>query len=272
MNSWFRIEKIADRAWMVQEPGHVNSFLVEGDGTAALIDTGLGVESIRDVCTALTSKPVQVLNTHGHFDHIGGDREFREISIHPTGRNRLAAETPPSFLREYFAGDDAAPPGAAAWRIPGVEPTGSLEEGDTVELGGRELRVLHTPGHTPDGCSFLLPDAELLFVGDTCGTRELYAYMVESNVEDFARSAARLANLSGFTRVLAAHDDDAERSASFLDDVAEAFAALTSGTATLDAATDYLGRKVLAARGNGFVILVEDPDHPMEELVAGWTA
>lgn len=58
-------------------------YLVAGEEKAALIDTGMGFPGLRQLVERLTDKPVIVLNTHGHLDHIGGNDEFDYIYLHP---------------------------------------------------------------------------------------------------------------------------------------------------------------------------------------------
>ena len=58
-------------------------YLVAGEEKAALIDTGMGFPGLRQLVERLTDKPVIVLNTHGHLDHIGGNDEFDCIYLHP---------------------------------------------------------------------------------------------------------------------------------------------------------------------------------------------
>ncbi len=91
----------------------VHAVLVRVDGEAILIDTGLGIAPIRPLAEALAGVPVSVVNTHAHFDHIGGNREFSDIAIHERGAARLRQgvpeHVPPAYLayaRELIAAAD----------------------------------------------------------------------------------------------------------------------------------------------------------------------
>src|SRR6266545_4730820 len=101
MASWFHVAQVADRVWQLTEPGHVCSWLVEGEERAALIDTGCGFAPIRPVAEALTGRPVVVVQTHHHFDHAGGTREFGDVLIHPLGIAGLAAGASDELLAAY---------------------------------------------------------------------------------------------------------------------------------------------------------------------------
>ena len=79
-----------------------------------------------------------------------------------------------------------------AWRTVSTVPTRLLRDGDTLDLGGRTLQVLHTPGHTPD-CICLLDDEDrILFTGDTIDTGPIYAQFEESSLDSFAASTKKL--------------------------------------------------------------------------------
>src|SRR5437879_7553909 len=182
--SWFATRELPGGVFLVAEPGHVNSFLVVGAERAALVDSGLGIASIRTAVTALTDRPVVVVNTHHHFDHVGGNAEFGERAIHELGAGPLAEPVPAAHLDAYvsfardlsasvaayrevderffsFLSDETIPrrlpdgfdPGS--WVIEPPPPGRLLREGDQVDLGGRSLHVIHTPGHTPDSICLL---------------------------------------------------------------------------------------------------------------------
>src|SRR5258705_7158642 len=79
---WFEIYRIRPGVFAIYEPKQfeeVISYLILGDNRALLFDTGLGVGRISAVVTRLTQLPVTVINSHTHFDHVGGNTEFKEI-------------------------------------------------------------------------------------------------------------------------------------------------------------------------------------------------
>jgi glyoxylase-like metal-dependent hydrolase (beta-lactamase superfamily II) len=70
-------------------------------------------------------------------------------------------------------------------------------EGDILDVGGRQLEILETPGHAPDSICLFDRDNRILFTGDTFYLAPLYAHVAGSDFEAYARSAARLADLAG---------------------------------------------------------------------------
>jgi glyoxylase-like metal-dependent hydrolase (beta-lactamase superfamily II) len=284
--SWFETRELHPGVWLVAEPSHVNTWLVAGRDRAVLLDTGLGIAPIRPVAERLTDRPVSVLNTHAHFDHIGGNHEFDEIAIHELGAPALEHEVSPALLADYLdytrrllaAADDyrrtdralfhllspdsdprPLPEGfdAASWRIPASRATSTLRDGDRVDLGGRELTVLHTPGHSPDSICLLDERDGLLFAADTINTGPIYAQLPDSDLEAFAASTRRLADLAPELRsVLVHHFGRVAVEPGFLSAVAEAFETVQAGEPRSTAAVDCLGRDARELRFAGFSILL----------------
>jgi glyoxylase-like metal-dependent hydrolase (beta-lactamase superfamily II) len=143
---------------IVTGPFQENTYLVApGEGRAAvIIDPGDEPDRIAASVEALRLRPVMILNTHGHLDHIGAVPDLREryeipFAIHPGD----------AFLLENV-NDHAALFGLSGYRDPIVDR--DLVAGETVEAAELSFEVLFTPGHSPGGVTFKVGDA--LFVGD----------------------------------------------------------------------------------------------------------
>lgn len=140
-----------------------NCYLVycEESKECAIIDPGADPEKIFPVISDLGLKPVCILNTHGHMDHIGANKDMKDkfkvpVLIHALDNPMLDAAVQLELM--LALGGTASPPADKF-----------LAEGDLVTFGGSSLRVLHTPGHSPGSVSFL--GRGVLFSGDTlfCG-------------------------------------------------------------------------------------------------------
>ena len=82
MSEWFTVEKIDSQTFAISEYKHweeTHCYLLCGEESAVLIDTGLGVSNIREIVDSLTKLPVMVVTTHIHWDHIGGHKYFDNI-------------------------------------------------------------------------------------------------------------------------------------------------------------------------------------------------
>lgn len=286
MIDWFHVSEIADGVWQLTEPGHVCSWLVAGSRRAALIDTGCGIAPIRPVAESLTSLPITVVNTHRHFDHVGGNAEFSDIVIHPLGAAGLRVAPPAALLDAYRAySEDMVAAFRAyadadaryfhllrdadrvrplpetvldgAWRIPASAATRIIVDGDVIDLGDRALGVLHTPGHSPDCVSLDLVGERLLFGGDTVNTGPVYAQLPGSEPARLAASLGRLASGAGaWDRVLCSHFLRTEVGPGYLETQVAAFASLLGGEADLHPAVDCIGTPVREASFDGFSVLV----------------
>jgi glyoxylase-like metal-dependent hydrolase (beta-lactamase superfamily II) len=264
VSDWFVTRELGPGFHLIAEPFHVNSYLVEGTASRVHLDTGLGVADIREAGDALSARPPFAANTHYHFDHTGGNGRFDEIAIHELGVDLLAAgpgDEIEGYRRwaermierwpEYRALDDGYfgltddvstlqpfPKGFDfdSWTVEASKATRTLHEGEALDLGGRSLRVIHTPGHSPDSVCYLDEREGLLFAGDTVNSGPILAIDPVADVQDFARSTRRLADelMSSVKWVLMAHGARFMAEPAYLRDVADGFEQLAAGEATVE--------------------------------------
>lgn len=202
---WFEVYRVSDGIFAIYEPGQfeeVISFLIVGEELALLFDTGLGIGDMRRVIDQLTSLPVIVLNSHTHYDHIGSNYQFKTIYALDTDYTKARAqgsstEDVAEFLSEGWVWKPL-PPGfdASAYRSQPFAISRIVGEGDRIELGGRSLEILETPGHAPDSICLIDRENRLLFTGDTFYLAPLYTHIPGSNFDDYVQSATRLAGLA----------------------------------------------------------------------------
>ncbi len=182
------MQRLAEGLYRITGPSRgVNTYLVVGD-RVALIDPGLPGEVMR-IRTELKRLPDLVLSTHVHLDHAGGFQHFEGQSV--IGAHKLAARK----LRQ----DDVE---IRQCRASGSTNGGyrvhlSLEDGAELNLGGRTLRLVHTPGHTSGSTCFLEPDAGWLITGDTVFAHGKVSGTSRSgNVRTYRESLRRLIRLA----------------------------------------------------------------------------
>ena len=100
MADWFTVEKIDKDTFAISEYKHweeTHCYLLCGDKQAVLIDTGLGVDNIKNVVDGLTTLPILVLTTHVHWDHIGGHKYFDHIAVFENEKSWLSGHFPISL-------------------------------------------------------------------------------------------------------------------------------------------------------------------------------
>jgi glyoxylase-like metal-dependent hydrolase (beta-lactamase superfamily II) len=281
---WFSVRETGPGAFVIAEPGHVNSYLVLGDDLALLYDTGMGIGDIGAEVRKLTGLPLLVVNSHHHYDHRGGNASLAgratDIAVHVDGADLHTAPAPREWLETYahlargmreayedlhrrdaqgfFLTDSRIAvrpvPELADWRIEAVRPTRLLREGDVLDLGGRRLEVLHTPGHSPDGICLWEPSTGLLLAGDTLISGTFFVHVPGSDVSAFAASTRRLARLP-VTTALLGHNLRHRESAGFVHQVAEAFEAVRDGRTRPTVSADAFGVPAARHDFDGFAVL-----------------
>ena len=204
-SGWFEVYRVRPDIYAIYEPHQfeeVISYLIVGKRRALLFDTGLGVASIREVVTRLTNLPVTVLNSHTHFDHTGGNAEFSDIWNEDTAFTHTNAQGQSnSYSRDALAPEricGALPPGVRpdAYTIRPWRATHFIHDGEVIDLGGRRLEIIFTPGHTPDSLSLFDRHHGLLFTGDTFYPGPIYLFTPETDFAAYAQSVEKLARLA----------------------------------------------------------------------------
>lgn len=149
------IKKLRDRVYLFDEEHKATGYLVIGDNKAIMIDTMFGGYNLMDEIRKLTDKPVEVINTHYHSDHILGNIYFDRAYIHPADK----------VLAEEFCNREDFKAECLKYNVKmaAFDVTG---EGDVFDLGGISLKIYDLPGHTPGGIVILCPEERILFTGD----------------------------------------------------------------------------------------------------------
>ncbi len=238
IGGYWRVQTIAPETYALGEPqGDPDNYeyLLVGRTRALLIDAGsTPSHDIRPVLANLTRLPVTVIPTHLHSDHTNGLKFLTNVALIDLPQTRERVRNGVVHLARYqfmgTVGPSAAPPfKVSEW----VQPGGFLD------LGGRRVQILSTPGHTATSISVHDPVAKLLFTGDLIYPTSLYAFMPDSSLAAYAFTADRLsATLPAATVIYGAHccrnDFPAQApwlSMSDLRDLSTAVKAVEAGTA-----------------------------------------
>ena len=124
---------------------------------AAIIDSGGEFEIINDALEKYGAKLKYILNTHAHFDHVMGEKEAQErtgLPVYVHEDDKILLENLKRQAAFFRIGEAEAP-----------ENIKTFDENTVFKLGNQEIKVIHTPGHTPGSVCFLVGDA--LISGDT---------------------------------------------------------------------------------------------------------
>ena len=183
------ITEIAPHTWCLSEFRLVNAFLIEGEEKAALVDTGCGIGDLAGEVRALTDKPLIILLTHTHFDHDGGVFEFPGVPVYVNPLDGERAEEDHKNMEKFMGTTDYNKmrsfyiQSRGPIRCPDLDqeellklvpnhptegsyPWHPVNDGDVIDLGGRTIKAILTPGHTPGSTCFLDAENHILFSGD----------------------------------------------------------------------------------------------------------
>jgi glyoxylase-like metal-dependent hydrolase (beta-lactamase superfamily II) len=212
---WFDVYKPAPNVFAIYEPHQAEEtigYLIVGDKKALLFDTGMGISDVKKVATELTKLPIIVLNSHTHDDHVGGNWEFDTVYAMDTDftrKNALGSRedaqaeiTPDQICGALPKGFDARTYATRPWKIARY-----IHDGEQLDLDGRTIEIIATPGHTPDSISLIDRAHGLLFTGDTYYPAPIWLFRPETDLDAYAKSIRRLAALAPQVKiVLGAHN------------------------------------------------------------------
>ena len=216
-DNWFTVRQIDDHTYAISELGHwekVHSFLLLGETKAALIDTGLGIDSMKRITDQLTTLPIDVITTHVHSDHIGSHGEYERIYVHEEEESWLVNGIVGLSIEQIRANTarDITIPVPKSFNphtyTPFTgKPTGVLKDGDMLDLGNRKLFIYHTPGHSPGHISILDETKGYLFTGDLLyDETPVYAFYPTTNPTDLVNSLEKITKIPNITMIYGAHN------------------------------------------------------------------
>ena len=149
----------------------------------------------------LTQLPITFVPSHFHYDHVGDGLPFDRIAVVdlPHIRSRANDDQLTLTWQEHLGepeGFDLPTFSVAEWLTPGTN----------VDLGGRVLKVIYTPGHTTDSISLFDAAANLLFAGDFMYQGPLFAFLANSSLGDYDQGAKHLSDVvNSETKIYGAH-------------------------------------------------------------------
>lgn len=228
------VTEFAPKTWCLSEFKLVNAFLVEGEDKAALIDTGCGIGHLAETVRELTDKPLVILITHGHFDHDGGVKQFPGVPVYLHRADGDLMHQTVVMLKKMMNSDDTNMmrkfyiTSRAPIRCPELDVNELLklipekpsdpiysyipmEDGMEFDLGGRVLKVIHTPGHSAGEVSILDETSRTLFSGDTANVGIILMRQPDNGtvlIEECNRTMGKLwAMESAYDRLGVGHDE-----------------------------------------------------------------
>ena len=174
------IVKINDKTWRFEDDS-VRFFLLCGTDKAALIDTGMNMPNAKALAEGLTDLPIILINTHADPDHISGNSAFGEFYMSPAEEDNYRHN------------------GGKGKLIP-------VKEGDIINLGGRTLKIIDIPGHTPGSIAILDEEYRVLISGDSVEDGNIFMFGPYRNIDNYIDSLRHLEKYDGqYDEVYAMH-------------------------------------------------------------------
>lgn len=212
MDNWFTVEKIDNDTYSIGEYQHweeTHCYLLCGKEKSVLIDTGLGIANIKEICDDLTSLPITVVTTHVHWDHIGGHKYFDTIAVHEKEVDWLSQKFPLSLqeVKSNLMRKNCIFPSQFKLNEYQIFQGNSqivLHDKDCIDLGDRQLSVIHTPGHSPGHCCFYEQNRRYLYAGDLIYEGCLDAFYPTTDPQLFYQSVKKIESLD-IVKVLPGH-------------------------------------------------------------------
>jgi len=205
METPYVVNKISEGFWAIEERG-VFMYLVEGKDKAMLVDTGFGTGNLKETVESLTKKPVFVVITHSDGDHVGGNKYFSEIYMHPSDFDR------------YYEKPENTVNLLPVW------------EGDVFDLGTRKFEVIHIPGHTPGSIVLFDRENREMICGDTFQYGSIFMFGGGRSFAAFEASVNKILKLKGgIDKLYPGHDKYPVPNTVF-EDLLEGLAILKTGT------------------------------------------
>jgi glyoxylase-like metal-dependent hydrolase (beta-lactamase superfamily II) len=210
-SSWFRAQQLSQNIWRIDDHGADNMYLVIGNDSALLIDTGLGAANLRDYVKSFTTLPLIVVNTHGHPDHAGANYQFETVYAHPADFQLIAFFSKPDQRRNagrLMMGGASVPDHEKFTDTLDMKPVilKPVQEGQVFDLGGCTLEVIGVPGHTQGSICLLDREDKVLFTGDNDNTLVWLHIQGCAPLETYLRSLEKLqSRVNEFTTLMPGH-------------------------------------------------------------------
>jgi glyoxylase-like metal-dependent hydrolase (beta-lactamase superfamily II) len=247
-DGWFDVYQIDQNTYSIQEPHYWQqniAYVLKGEQRAILIDTGSGTRDISRIAGMVTRKPMTAVASHMHYDHIGSHASFQNVAMIDLRETRDATDDnwySPPLLKSLgpLAG--------------GFHVTEWWKPGDVIDIGGRNIEVVHIPGHSTDSIALVERATGYAFVGDHVYGGTLYANLPGSDVRAYLESTRKLLNEYPEIRIVfGAHRDGMLKRESLVA-LESALSAILEQRASGQRLW-WLGWMVSRYPGNGFTIL-----------------
>lgn len=196
-SSSLKITQLHADLWVIEDTlsnENSMSYVLCGSKVAVVFDTGIGLSPLLPWVQNITSLPIIACLSHWHFDHSGGAHEFTKLLAweSPAMQHAAANGISRAVIESEVGSAFWKSIGGEAYDVHSFSQITFLNDEQTISLGGYELKVIHTPGHTKDSICLYEPYQKWLFAGDTIYHGPIYLQFDDSDSIDYATSIKKL--------------------------------------------------------------------------------
>lgn len=232
----FEVIQINESTWSI-ENGFVRFFLLKGKDKALLIDTGLDVDDVKELAKKTLGSdgdlPLELLNTHADGDHCNGNKEFDRFYMHEADI--------PVYRAQHGEQGEIVP----------------VKDGDIIDLGGRPLQIIETPGHTRGAVAILDVSNRVLFPGDSVQTGDIFMFGGHRDLNEFPASLMKLQELEDRFDVLYPSHAKPQLEPDYIGKVFDAFERVLHGEVEPEERTMFDGSQVYAYPTDACTFLID---------------
>lgn len=202
MNNYFEVQKINSHLYRIIGATEEESYFIFGKKRGLLIDTGIGIGSLKRVIDDLTTLPYDVVLTHGHLDHASGAYEFlnnHEIFLNKNDWKIARIQTNKFFIKAYYKSylKTKKRNGTIDRKLiykKGKLKFKDLNDGTVFDLGEIHVEARAFPGHTKGSMAFLFREDRILLIGDACSPSTFLFLPGSSSVFEYKQALISFKN------------------------------------------------------------------------------
>lgn len=208
-DDWYDVTRLSPHHHRIQEADGYLMYLATGTDRACVVDAGIGVGDLRSLIGGIVDRPITLLLTHSHWDHIGAIAQFDDVRLHRAERpadGRVGIDTisdefvqrPAQFVDRWRQeGNDFPDPfDPATFAIEPASGVRAMDDGDVLDLGDRALEIVQLPGHSPGHVGVLDRDMGVMYGGDIIHRdRNLYIHFEDCDIHAYGDAFGHLIDL-----------------------------------------------------------------------------
>ncbi|MBI4015134.1 MAG: MBL fold metallo-hydrolase [Candidatus Aenigmarchaeota archaeon] len=206
----FKITKVKNNIFKIEEmlyKEHANLYLFISDNFYLLVDSGTGFWNLKEkIYKTFGNNTILLINTHGHYDHIGGNKQFSFSAIHENDLKSLTNPTKENTVSFKFSKSDMLTNNNESIKSLKSAPNMILHGGEKIAVGKFIFKILHTPGHSPGSISLYDEKNKTLVSGDMLYNGKLYYNLPKSDKFQYIESLKSTKKMKVQT-LLAGHNE-----------------------------------------------------------------